>query len=256
MQNQRIVPEAEWLAARKLLLQKEKELTRLSDELSRQKRELPWVEVRKNYLFEAPEGTVSIADLFNGRSQLIVYHFMFGPGWEEGCRSCSWAADNFDRNVIHLEQRDVTLVAVSSAPISKIESFRRRMGWSFRWVSSYRSDFNFDFGVSFTGEQMAGGKVNYNYNMQEFGSQEAPGLSVFYKDPAGDVFHTYSTYARGLEPLLGGYFLLDLVPKGRDEDQLAFPMSWVRHHDSYSGTVTNVRPGSSNDDRAELEVLP
>jgi predicted dithiol-disulfide oxidoreductase (DUF899 family) len=228
-----IVPQAQWLAARRELLKKEKELTRLSDQLSAQRRQLPWVKVEKNYLFDGPGGKVPLANLFAGRTQLAIYHFMFGPDWQEGCPSCSFVSDHFDGTLPHLAARDVTLVAVSRAPLSKIEPFKKRMGWHFPWVSSGESDFNADFHVSFTKDEMARGKVNYNYTMQEFPSAEAPGLSVFYKDAAGDIFHTDSIYGRGVEQLMSTYKILDLVPKGRDEDQLGFPMEWVRHHDRY-----------------------
>jgi predicted dithiol-disulfide oxidoreductase (DUF899 family) len=233
MQPHKVVSEQEWLAARKAHLAKEKEFTRARDELSRQRRALPWVKVEKPYVFDGPRGKETLADLFDGRSQLIVYHFMFGPGWEQGCPSCSFLADHFDGAVAHLAQRDVTLLAVSRAPLPQIEAFNRRMGWRFKWVSSYGNDFNRDYHVSFTTDEMAQGKVNYNYEMREFGSEEAPGASVFYKDATGDVFHTYSSYARGLDMLLGAYHYLDLVPKGRDEDALAYTMAWVRHHDRY-----------------------
>ncbi len=233
MQPHKVVSEQEWLAARKAHLAKEKEFTRARDELSRQRRALPWVKVEKPYVFDGPRGKETLADLFDGRSQLIVYHFMFGPGWEQGCPSCSFLADHFDGAVVHLAHRDVTLLAVSRAPLPQIEAFKRRMGWRFKWVSSYGNDFNRDYHVSFTTDEMAQGKVNYNYEMREFGSEEAPGASVFYKDAAGDVFHTYSSYARGLDMLLGAYHYLDLVPKGRDEDALAYTMAWVRHHDRY-----------------------
>jgi predicted dithiol-disulfide oxidoreductase (DUF899 family) len=176
---------------------------------------------------------VTLTDLFGGCSQLVIYHFMFGPDWKEGCPSCSFTSDHIDGALMHLAARDVTVVMVSRAPLAKIEVFKKRMGWRFKWVSSYGSDFNTDFHVSFTKEEMARGKVNYNYTMQEFPSEEAPGISVFYKNAGGDVFHTYSTYGRGVEPLVGTYTILDMVPKGRDEDDLGFTMEWVRHHDRY-----------------------
>jgi len=231
--NHRVVSREEWLTARKQFLSKEKELTRLRDRLSVERRELPWVKVEKRYLFDGPDGNETLADLFAGRSQLIVYHFMLGPEWEQGCPSCSFLADHIDGSVVHLAHRDVTLVVVSRAPLSQIEAFKKRMGWRFKWVSSYGSDFNSDYHVSFTKDEMAKGKVYYNYEMQEFPSEEAPGASVFYKDTTGDIFHTYSAYARGGDMLIGAYNYLDLVPKGRDEDALAFTMSWVRHHDQY-----------------------
>jgi predicted dithiol-disulfide oxidoreductase (DUF899 family) len=228
----RVVSREEWLAARRQLLSKEKEFTRRRDELSAERRELPWVKVEKDYVFNTPDGKATLADLFEGRSQLMVYHFMFGPGWEQGCPSCSLLADHFDGANWHLPQRGVTLVAVSRAPLAELESFKQRMGWRFRWVSSYGSDFNYDFHVSFTKDQLAKGKVDYNYGMVE-GYDELPGLSVFYKDPSGAVFHTYSAYARGLDMLIGAYNWLDLAPKGRDEAALSWTMAWVRHHDRY-----------------------
>jgi predicted dithiol-disulfide oxidoreductase (DUF899 family) len=229
----RIVPPEEWIAARKQLLKKEKEATRLGDELAAERRKLPWVKVGKNYVFDAPGGKAALADLFAGRSQLVVYHFMFGPDWQEGCPSCSFVSDHVDGMLPHLAARDVTLAAVSRAPLAKLEAFKKRMGWRFTWVSSYGGDFNADFHVSFTPEERARGKVGYNYVLQEFPSEEAPGLSVFFKDAGGNVFHTYSAYGRGLELLLGTYRILDLVPKGRGEEGLGFSMEWVRYHDSY-----------------------
>src|SRR5688572_9828873 len=234
MTKHKIVSREEWLAARKAHLAKEKQLTHLREELSRERRELPWVKVDKDYVFDSPQGKVTLADLFDGRSELIVYHFMFGPDWKEGCPSCSFLVDHIDGAVPHLAARDVTLTMVSHAPLPKIDAFKKRMGWHFRWVSSYDSDFNYDYHASFTPEQRAKGKVDYDYTMQEFPSEEAPGASVFYKDPAsGAIFHTYSVYARGLDPLVGTYTLLDMVPKGRDEDHLGFTMEWLRHHDRY-----------------------
>ena len=234
LQQPKVVSPAEWLAARKEFLAKEKEFTRLRDELSRQRRELPWEKVEKPYVFDGPNGRQTLAELFDGRSQLIVYHFMFGPGWKEGCPSCSFLADHFDGPAVHLANRDVTLAVVSRAPLTEIEAFKKRMGWRFKWVSSFGNDFNRDYHVSFTNEEMAAGKVLYNYSMTEFPSEEAPGASVFYKVGPGNIFHTYSSYGRGLDILLGVYNFLDLAPKGRDEDGLAFTMSWVRHHDRYS----------------------
>ncbi|MGH9940600.1 MAG: DUF899 domain-containing protein [Blastocatellia bacterium] len=229
----KVVSRAEWIEARRAFLAKEKEFTRRRDELSRQRRELPWVKVEKNYVFDGPKGKETLADLFDGRGQLIVYHFMFGPGWEQGCPSCSFLSDHIDGALAHLNARDVTLAAVSRAPTPRIEAFKKRMGWRFKWVSSYDNDFNYDYHVSFTKDEMAKGKVYYNYGMTEFGSEEAPGASVFYKDATGDVFHTYSSYARGLDMVVGAYNYLDLAPKGRDEDDLDFTMAWVRHHDRY-----------------------
>jgi len=231
--NPRVTTPAQWVAARKELLSKEKAFTKLRDEVSRQRRELPWERVEKKYVFDAPGGKATLADLFEGRSQLIVYHFMFGPDWVEGCQSCSLLADHFDGSVPHLNARDVTLVVVSRAPLVQIDAFKKRMGWKFKWVSSYGSDFNFDYHVAFTKEERAKGDVNYNYTMQNFPPDEAPGASVFYTDEAGEVFHTYSTYGRGLDILVGAYNFLDMAPKGRDEEGLAFSMAWVRHHDKY-----------------------
>jgi predicted dithiol-disulfide oxidoreductase (DUF899 family) len=233
MEHPKVVSQAEWLEARKDLLAQEKELSRRRDALSAKRRELPWVRVDKEYVFDAPGGKQAMADLFDGRSQLVVYHFMFGPDWEQGCPSCSLLADHFDGAAAHLAQRDVTLVVVSRAPLPQIEAFKQRMGWRFKWVSSYGSDFNHDYRVSFTQEEMANGKVHYNYDVSEFPGEEAPGASVFYRDAAGAIFHTYSTYARGLDILIGAYNFLDLVPKGRDEDGLPHSMAWVRHHDRY-----------------------
>ena len=233
-QEHEVVSPNEWITSRKELLRKEKEFTRLRDELSRQRRELPWEKINKEYVFDGPNGSEKLADLFNGRSQLIVYHFMFGPGWTEGCPSCSFLADHFDGSTVHLANRDVTLAVVSRAPWAQIEAFKKRMGWRFKWVSSFANDFNRDYHVSFTKDEMAQGKVYYNYSMGEFPSEEAPGASVFYKNAAGDIFHTYSSYARGLDILVGAYNFLDMAPKGRDEDNLAFSMAWVRHHDRYA----------------------
>jgi len=233
MPSHTIVTREEWLEARKTHLAKEKEFTRLRDRLSAERRALPWVRVDKPYVFEGPSGKATLADLFGGRRQLIVYHFMFGPGWEEGCPSCSFLSDHIDGAVVHLAHRDVTLLAVSRAPLRQIEAFKKRMGWRFPWVSSHGTDFNFDYHVSFRKDETAKGVVDYNFAPREFPSEEAPGLSVFYKDEHGGVFHTYSSYARGLDLLVGAYNYLDLVPKGRDEDALAFTMAWVRHHDRY-----------------------
>lgn len=228
----RVVARSEWLVARKDLLTREKELTQLGDEVSRHRRELPWVKIEKEYIFDGPDGTETLADLFKGRSQLIVYHFMLGPGWEEGCKSCSYLADHFDGANWHLPHRDVTFLVISRAPFSEIEPFKKRMGWRFKWLSSHNNDFNFDYQVSSTEDDQAKGKMYYNYKTQELMSEEMPGLSVFYKHENGDVFHTYSTYARGLDGLVGTYNFLDLVPKGRDENPDS-TMDWVRHHDRY-----------------------
>jgi len=233
MTDHRVVSRDEWLAARKDLLAKEKDFTRQRDALSAQRRKLPWVRVEKDYVFDTPGGKKTLAELFGSRSQLIVYHFMFGPGWEEGCPSCSYMSDHFDGMLVHLAHRDVTLLAISRAPLPEIEAFKKRMGWRFGWVSSYGSDFNHDYQASFTKDELAKGKVYYKYSETEFPSEEAPGVSVFYKDGTGAVFHTYSSYARGLDILVDAYNFLDLAPKGRDEDALKFTMAWVRHHDKY-----------------------
>jgi predicted dithiol-disulfide oxidoreductase (DUF899 family) len=195
---------------------------------------LPWVRVEKEYIFETPSGKKTLADLFGKRNQLIVYRFMLAPGWEEGCPGCSFLGDHFDGAIVHLAQRDVAFTAVSRAPLPEIEAFKKRMGWSFPWVSSYGGDFNYDHHVSFTPEEMAAGKVFYNYRETKFPSEEGPGASVFYKDQTGGIFHTYSTYGRGLDILLGTYNLLDLTPKGRDEEGLKSSMAWLRHHDKYA----------------------
>ena len=228
----KVVSRSEWLVARKDLLTREKELTQLRDEVSRHRRELPWIKIDKEYIFDGPDGGETLADLFEGRSQLIVYHFMLGPGWEEGCKSCSYLADHFDGANWHLPHRDVTFAVVSRAPLLEIEPFKKRMGWRFKWVSSHGNDFNFDYRVSATEDEQAKGRMYYNYKTQELMSEEMPGLSVFYKDENGDVFHTYSTCARGLDILVGAYNFLDLVPKGRDENPDS-TMDWVRHHDRY-----------------------
>jgi predicted dithiol-disulfide oxidoreductase (DUF899 family) len=233
MQPHKVVSRAEWLAARKAHLAQEKKFSKARDELARQRRELPWVKVEKQFVFDAPGGKESLSDLFAGRNQLIVYHFMFGPGWEQGCPSCSLLADHFDGAVVHLAQRDVTFLAVSRAPLPQIEAFKKRMGWKFKWVSSFENDFNRDYHVSFTKDEMDKGEVYYNYALTKFPSEEAPGASVFAKDAGGTIFHTYSTYGRGLDILIGAYNYLDLVPKGRDEDALPWSMAWVRHHDRY-----------------------
>ncbi len=231
--SREVVSEAEWLVARKDLLTREKEFTRQRDALSVARRHLPMVKIEKDYVFEGPKGKQTLADLFDNRSQLIVYHFMLAPGWEEGCKSCSYLADHFDGANWHLPHRDVTFVVVSRAPFPEIQAYQKRMGWRFKWVSSHGNDFNFDYHVSSTEEEKANGKMYYNYQMQDWMNEEMPGLSVFFKDETGDVFHTYSMYARGLDILVGAYNFLDLVPKGRDENHLNFTMEWVRRHDQY-----------------------
>ena len=230
----KVASREEWSKARQELLAKEKKLTHERDALAAERRALPWVKVEKNYVFDSPSGKKTLAELFDGRSQLIIYHFMFGPDWKEGCPSCSFNMDHTDGALVHLAQRDVSFAAVSRAPLAKIEPFKKRMGWKFNWVSSYGTDFNYDYHASFTPEQIAQGKVEYNFDLVAFPSAEAPGVSVFYKDNDGNIFHTYSAYARGSENTMNTYNYLDYVPKGRDEDNLPFTMSWVRHHDRYA----------------------
>src|SRR5215471_12720848 len=232
-QNHRVVSHDEWMAARTAFLAKEKEFTRLRDDISRQRRELPWEKVDQRYVFEGPGGKETLADLFAGKSQLVVYHFMFSPEWDEGCKHCSFWADNFDGIDVHLKQRDVSFVAVSRAPLPKIEAFKKRMGWRFKWLSSSGTDFNYDYQASFKPEDIAKGTVLYNYKREPMDMADREGVSVFYKDASGAIFHTYSTYARGIDAVNGAYQFLDLVPKGRDEDQLEFTQSWVRYHDKY-----------------------
>jgi predicted dithiol-disulfide oxidoreductase (DUF899 family) len=248
MDQPRIVSRDEWLAVRRDLLIKEKALTRAQDALSAERRRLPMVKVDTPYLFETPTGRRTLAELFDGRSQLMIYHFMMGPDWVEGCPSCSLLADHIDGAVVHLAHRDVTLVCVSRAPLANIEAFKRRMGWRFSWASSLESDFNHHYAVSFTDREIESGRALYNFATSPFPLDEAPGLSVFLKSSTDDVFHTYSTYARGGEVLIGTYHYLDLAPKGRDEDGLAFTMSWVRHHDKYDADYRN--------DPARLYVAP
>jgi predicted dithiol-disulfide oxidoreductase (DUF899 family) len=228
-----IVSRADWLAARKALLFQEKEFTRQREALNAVRRALPWVRVDEPYTFDTPDGTRTLAELFSGRSQLVIYHFMFAPDWEAGCKSCSFWADNFNGITDHLAHRDVTLMAVSRAPCSKLQSFARRMGWSFPWASSINSRFNFDFGVSFTPEEAASGQIAYNYARHEAHTTEMPGISVFAKDASGHLFHTYSCFGRGIDMVNGAYQYLDLVPKGRDEDGLPHTMAWVRLRDQY-----------------------
>jgi predicted dithiol-disulfide oxidoreductase (DUF899 family) len=228
-----IVSPEKWLAARHELLHAEKEFTRLQDTMNARRRSLPWVKMEKNYLFDSPAGRVSLADLFAGRSQLIVQHFMLGPGWEQGCKSCSFMTDHFNPMVVHLAARDVSFAVISRAPLAEILPFKERMGWDVNWVSAHGTSFNRDFHVSFTPEEAASGKVYYNYTRQPFPHDEAPGISIFARDAAGTVYHTYSTYGRGVEIVMGTYHMLDLVPKGRDEDGLEYGMEWIRHHDRY-----------------------
>jgi len=233
-QNHLVVSRDKWLAVRRRLLEREKELTHLSDQIATERRALPWVHIDKDYQFDTPDGRRSLADLFDGRHQLLVQHFMFAPGWEQGCPSCSYMADHNDGMLLHLAQRDVTFVAISRAPLAEIERFRQRMGWRFNWVSSNGADFNYDFKVSFTPEEVASGHIDYNYGGWPHAYEEWPGISVFFKNDAGEVFHTYSRYGRGVEDMMGAYRILDLTPKGRDERNVDYKMEWVRHHDRYA----------------------
>jgi predicted dithiol-disulfide oxidoreductase (DUF899 family) len=230
--NHSVVSRQQWLAARKALLGREKELTHLGDQIARERRALPWVRMDKDYVFASSEGPRRLADLFDGHRQLVMQHFMLQPGWEQGCKSCSYMADHTDPTLVHLAQRDTAFVAVSLAPLSEIERFRQRMGWKFPWVSSHGTDFNRDFHVTFTPEEIKNGTADYNFGGTTKGG-EMPGVSAFWKDDAGEVFHTYSTFGRGVEVMMHTYNLLDLTPKGRDEDGLDFTMAWVRHHDRY-----------------------
>lgn len=233
IKNHPVVSPEEWLEARRALLAKEKAFTKLRDELSRERRELPWMKVDQAYVFEGPKGRETLAELFEDRSQLIVYHFMFGPDWEAGCKHCSFWADNFDGVIDHLNHRDVTMIGVSRAPYEKLKAYQNRMGWRFKWVSSLESSFNFDFNVSFTPEELDQKKALYNFTDMNPGHSEREGVSVFYKDESGEVFRTYSTYARGIDMLNTAYHYLDLVPKGRDEgDRGPF---WLRRRDEYGG---------------------
>lgn len=230
LESHAVVNESEWIAASQELLVKEKEFTKLRDELSAKRRELPWVEVTTNYEFDTSEGKKTLSELFGDKSQLIVYHFMYGPGWEDGCPGCSFVSDQFDGALLHMTPKDVAFVAVSRAPLAEFQGFKERMGWKFPWISSAGTDFNYDFGVSFKRETLDAGPVMYNFKVQPIKSEEQPGLSVFVKDADGRIFRTYSSYERGLDLLLGTYNLLDLTPKGRDEEH---GMSWVKHHDKY-----------------------
>lgn len=228
-----VVSHQEWLAARTAFLDREKEFTRQRDELSRQRRELPWERVEKTYVFDGPNGKETLAELFGKKSQLLVYHFMFTPEWDEGCPNCSFWADSFNGIGIHLSQRDVSFVAISRAPLAKLEAFKRRMGWGFKWVSAFHTDFNYDFQASFKPEDVQNGTAFYNFGTNDPGQEDREGASAFYKDETGAIFHTYSTYARGIDLLNSAYNFLDLAPKGRDEDVLEWTQAWVRHHDRY-----------------------
>ena len=227
-----VVSRDEWLAARRALLAKEKEATHLRDKVNAERLALPWLKVEKDYVFDTPRGTKALAELFDGRSQLMVYHFMFGPDWDAGCPGCSFLADHFDGALPHLEHHDVTMIAASRAPLAKIEAYKKRMGWHFPWVSAFGNDFNYDYHVSFTRDDLADGKAFYNFSETSSGDgpDELPGLSAFYKNEAGDIFHTYSSYARGPEELIGTLMILDRAPKGRNERTI---MDFVRRHDEY-----------------------
>jgi predicted dithiol-disulfide oxidoreductase (DUF899 family) len=233
MESHRIVSREQWIAARTALLAKEKEFTRARDLLSQERRDLPWVRVDKPYVFDGPDGKVTLGDLFAGRSQLIVYHFMFAPDWDGGCKSCSWWADNFERNVVHLAHRDVTMIAISRAPLDKLEAFKKRMGWTFKWLSAADNDFAYDYHVSFKPDPARPGEIDYNYRWRKSSMSDLPGISVFFRDTDGAIYHTYSTYERGVDMMNAGYHYLDLVPKGRDEDGLPHTQAWVRYRDSY-----------------------
>jgi predicted dithiol-disulfide oxidoreductase (DUF899 family) len=236
------VSREEWLKARIELLRKEKEHSKVRDELTRARQEMPWVKVEKDYVFEGPSGKTHLRNLFEGKSQLIVYHFMFENDWEEGCKSCSFLADHYEPAIVHLANRDVAMATISKAPLEKLEAFKKRMKWNFNWLSSENSDFNRDFHVSFTDEELEKGKGHYNFEETEmFGTKEAPGISVFVLDTDGQIYHTYSAYARGLENFLTAYHLLDIVPKGRDEDEFSYGMEWLRHKDRY-GDETFIDP--------------
>ncbi|MFS1513090.1 thioredoxin family protein [Chengkuizengella sp. SCS-71B] len=235
MNNQKIISREEWLEIRKAHLEKEKAFTLQKDQLSRDRRELPWVRVEKGYVFDGPNGKETLEELFEGRSQLIVYHFMFGPNEKEGCKSCSFWADNFNGAIVHLNQRDITMIAVSKAGLSTLEEYKKRMGWGFKWVSSFSNDFNRDYKVSFTKDEIKKGEKLYNFGTVEAPHDEAHGISVFYKNEQGEVFHTYSTYSRGLDIVNGAYQYMDLVPKGRgNEEDLPYSMAWLQRHDSYN----------------------
>jgi predicted dithiol-disulfide oxidoreductase (DUF899 family) len=235
---------ADWLVQRQALLAREKELTHLRDQVARERRALPWVRLDKAYTFDTLHGPRTLAQLFDGRRQLMVQHFMLAPGWEQGCKSCSFMTDHLEGAQVHLRQRDLTVLLVSRAPLPEIERFRRRMGWNLNWVSSAGNDFNLDFHVSFPPQARVDGEVVYNYGRVAFPQEEAPGISFFARDDAGEVFHTYSTFGRGVEVMMGTYHLLDMAPAGRGEDGDAHGMAWVRHHDRYE-TAAAPAPAAS-----------
>jgi predicted dithiol-disulfide oxidoreductase (DUF899 family) len=231
IETPRVVSHEQWVTERVAFMAKEKEFTRLRDELTRERRELPWEQITKPYVFDAPGGTEKLADLFEGRSQLVVYHFMFSPSWSEGCKSCSFWADNFDGIDVHLAHRDITFLAISRAPLPKLEAYKRRMGWSFKWVSAGESDFNYDFQVSFDPDAAKNGTAYYNYGTGRQVQEDMPGISVFCKDRKGDIYHTYSAYSRGIDLVNGAYNYIDLTPRGRDEGKGI--MAWLRRRDQY-----------------------
>lgn len=235
MSKHDVVSREQWLAARRELLAEEKAFNKARDALSERRRALPWVLVDKPYTFEGPSGRETLAELFGPRSQLLVYHFMFGPEWEQGCPSCSFWADNFNGIDVHLAHRDISFVVISRAPLAKLEAYRQRMGWNFKWVSSFGTDFNFDYRVSFTPEELAAGEMDYNFTRTKFPSSEATGASAFAKDDDGNVLHTYSSYSRGVDMLNGAYHWMDIAPKGRDEQGLPYSMAWLKRHDQYEG---------------------
>ncbi len=249
-----VVSKEEWTKQRKELLAKEKELSKLRDQLSEMRRQLPWEKVERDYVFASLDGDVTLSQLFDGKSQLIIYHFMFAPDWEQGCKSCSFLADHYEPSVVHLKHRDVSMVTVSRAPIEQIEAFKKRMKWTFNWVSSLNNEFNYDYQASFPKEAEEKNEIYYNYTTSTFFSSEGPGISVFYKDEDGAIFHTYSSYSRGLDIFLTAYHLLDLVPKGRDEGGLVYGMEWLRHKDQYDNPKvvdqwTAVILGKGNDSK-------
>ncbi len=233
MTTHRVVSHEEWIEARRRHLTREKELTRLRDQLAQERRELPWEKVDKHYVFDGAKGKESLIDLFEGRTQLVVYHFMFDPSWEEGCKSCSFWIDNLDGVIVHLAHRDVSFVAISRAPYATIQAYRKRMGWRVEWLSSLANDFNRDFHVTFTPEERESGQAYYNYATGSFPAPEGPGVSVFYRDTDGSIYHTYSAYSRGIDMINGAYHVLDLVPKGRGEAGLSYSMEWLERHDAY-----------------------
>jgi predicted dithiol-disulfide oxidoreductase (DUF899 family) len=245
MTTHKVVSHEEWIETRRQHLAREKEFTRLRDELSQERRELPWEKVEKHYVFDGAKGKESLADLFQGRRQLVVYHFMFDPSWDEGCKSCSFWIDNLDGIIVHLAHRDVSLVAISRAPYETIQAYRKRMGWRIKWLSSFANDFNRDYQVTFTPEERESGRAYYNYATGPFPAPEGPGISAFYREPDGGIYHTYSAYARGLDMVNGAYHVLDLVPKGRDEAGLSYSMEWLQRHDAYDPPPVVIAQGLS-----------